>query len=290
MSELEQPSGDSDYIDVDEEAAKLATEGESESELGDELVEEQSDEGEEEDIEEELDGVKVRGKKEALDRLKAERLMQADYTRKTQETAELRKLAESERQAVEIEKQVHFQNMNEVATIKAIEMRLAQFAGIDWNQLSDADPVQAMKLDREARQLQATKAQLEGSISQRHAQFTAHQQQKAAMELAEGQRVLQREIPGWGDELRTDLVKYALQNGYTQRELDAMKSPAMVRSLFREYQVAQAKKQATTRPKVTQAKPVTQVQTTNKTKAVTDPDKLSPEAWLKWRQSQVKKR
>ena len=290
MSEQEQPSGDSDYTDVDEEAAKLATEGESDSELGDELVEEQSDEGEEEDIEEELDGVKVRGKKEALERLKAERLMQADYTRKTQETAELRKQAEAERQAVEIEKQVHFQNMNEVATIKAIEMRLAQFAGIDWNQLSDADPVQAMKLDREARQLQATKAQLEGSISQRHAQFTAHQQRQAAMELAEGQRVLQREIPGWGEELRTDLVKYALQNGYTQRELDAMKSPAMVRSLFKEYQSAQAKKQATTRPKVTQAKPVTQVQTTNKTKAVTDPDKLSPEAWLKWRQSQVKKR
>ena len=209
MSEQEQPSGDSDYIDVDEEAAKLATEGESDSELGDELVEEQSDEGEEEDIEEELDGVKVRGKKEALERLKAERLMQADYTRKTQETAELRKQAEAERQAVEIEKQVHFQNMNEVATIKAIEMRLAQFAGIDWNQLSDADPVQAMKLDREARQLQATKAQLEGSISQRHAQFTAHQQRQAAMELAEGQRVLQREIPGWGEELRTDLVKYA---------------------------------------------------------------------------------
>jgi len=287
MSELEQPSGDSDYIDVDAAEAEKAIEGDSESELGDELVDEQSEEGEEEELEEELDGVKVRGKKEALERLKAERLMQADYTRKTQEAAELRKQAEAERQAVEIEKQVHFQNMNEVATMKAIEMRYQQIAALD---LTDSDPVQQMKLDRELRTLQAQHAQLQNSISQRHAQFTAMQQQEAARQLAEGQRVLQREIPGWGEELRDNLVKYALQNGYTQRELDAMKSPAMVKSLFREYQFDQAKKQATTRPKVTQTKPVTQVQTTNKTKAVTDPDKLSPEAWLKWRNSQVKKR
>ena len=72
MSEQEQPSGDSDFIDVDE-----AVEGESEAELGTELIEEQSEESTEEDIEEELDGVKVRGKKEALERLKSERLMQA---------------------------------------------------------------------------------------------------------------------------------------------------------------------------------------------------------------------
>lgn len=287
MIELEQPSGDSDYIDVDAAEAEKAIEGDSESELGDELVDEQSEEGEDEELEEELDGVKVRGKKEALERLKAERLMQADYTRKTQEAAELRKQAEAERQAVEIEKQVHFQNMNEVATMKAIEMRYQQIAALD---LTDSDPVQQMKLDRELRTLQAQHAQLQNSISQRHAQFTAMQQQEAARQLAEGQRVLQREIPGWGEELRDNLVKYALQNGYTQRELDAMKSPAMVKSLFREYQFDQAKKQATTRPKVTQTKPVTQVQTTNKTKAVTDPDKLSPEAWLKWRNSQVKKR
>lgn len=284
MSEMEQPQGDSEIIESDEVEA---VEGDSESELGTELVDEQSEESEEEELEEELDGVKVRGKKEALERLKAERLMQADYTRKTQATAELQKTVEAERQAVEIEKHVHFQNMNEVASMKAIEMRYQQIAGLD---LTDSDPVQQMKLDRELRTLQAQHAQLQNSIAQRQANFTAMQQQEAARQLAEGQRVLQRDIPGWGDELRTELVKYALQNGYTQRELDVMKSPAMVRSLFREYQVSQAKKQATTRPKVVQAKPVTQVQTTNKTKAVTDPDKLTPEAWLKWRNSQVKKR
>jgi hypothetical protein len=288
MSDMEQPSGDSEVIEVDDDLEGV----EADSESGDdvELDDEQSTDSEDEELEEDIDGLKVRGKKDALEKLKAERLMQADYTRKTQEVAELRKAAETERQSVELEKQVHFQNMNEVAQIKAIEMRLSQFAQLNWDQLTDSDPVQAMRLDREARQLQAAKAQLEGSVSQRHAQFVQLQQQEAARHLEEARRVLQRDIPGWGEELRTELVKYALANGYTQRELDAMKSPAMVRSLFREYQTDKAKKQATTRPKVTQEKPVTRVQSANKTKAVTDPDKLSPEQWLKWRNSQVKKR
>ena len=288
MSDLEQPSGDSEVIEVDDDLEGVEADSESGDEV--ELDGEQSTDSEDDELEEDIDGLKVRGKKDALEKLKAERLMQADYTRKTQEVAELRKAAEAERQAVELEKQVHFQNMNEVAQIKAIEMRLAQFAQLNWDQLTDSDPVQAMRLDREARQLQAAKAQLEGSVSQRHAQFVQLQQQEAARQVEEGRRVLQRDIPGWGEELRTELVKYALANGYTQRELDAMKSPAMVRSLFREYQTDKAKKQATTRPKVTQEKPVTRVQSANKTKAVTDPDKLSPDQWLKWRNSQVKKR
>jgi hypothetical protein len=286
MSDMEQPSGDSELVEELDTGIEAGSATDDDSELDTE----QSQESDDDELEEELDGVKVRGKKEALEKLKAERLMQADYTRKTQETAELRKQAETERQALEVEKQVHFQNMNEVASMKAIEMRHQQLSSIDLGQLTDSDPVQAMKIDRELRQLQAQYAQLQNSVTQRHAQFTQLQQQEAARQLEEGRRVLERDIPGWGEQLRVDLVKYALANGYTQRELDAMRSPAMVRSLFREYQTDQAKKQATTKPKVTQAAPVTRVQVANKTKAVTDPDKLSPEQWLKWRQSQIKSR
>jgi len=78
--ELEQPSGDSEAQELDAGAASDELTGlEADSE---ELESEQS-EDEEDELEEDLDGVKVRGKKEALERLKAERLMQADYTRKT---------------------------------------------------------------------------------------------------------------------------------------------------------------------------------------------------------------
>lgn len=287
MSDMEQPLGDSQVQDDELDASTTSDELAGDEANPEELDSEQS-EGEDEELEEDLDGVKVRGKKELLEKLKAERLMQADYTRKTQEVAEERKAIAAAKEAVELEKRVHFENMQEVATIRAIEMQLQNFAQINWQQLADSDPVQAMKLDRQMRDLQSQREQLSASVAQRHQQFTQKQQQEAARQMEEARRVLQRDIPGWGEELAGKLRSYALANGYTQQEIDSIRSPAMVRSLYREYQMAEAKKQATKRTPAPAA-PVTRVSNASKNKAVVDPDKLSPEQWLKWRNAQVKR-
>lgn len=287
-TEQEQPSGDSQVQDEGQDVGTTSDELDESLLQPEELDSEQSED--EDDLEEDLDGLKVRGKKEAIEKLKAERLMQADYTRKTQEVAEARKQAEAERQVFETERQVHMQNLQEVATMRAIEMQLQNFAQVNWQQLADQDPVQAMKLDHQMRALQSQREQLRASVAQRYEQFTQMQQQEAARQLAEGQKVLQRDIPGWGPELASKLSAFALANGYTEREVSAIRSPAMVRSLYREYQMAEAKKQATKRPVQVQAAPVTRVNTASKSKAAIDPDKLSPEQWLKWRNAQVSKR
>lgn len=286
-TEQEQPSGDSQVQDEGQGVGTTSDELDESLLLSEELDGEQSEE--DDDLEEDLDGLKVRGKKDAIEKLKAERLMQADYTRKTQEVAEFRKQAEAERQVFETERQVHMQNLQEVATMRAIEMQLQNFAQVNWQQLADQDPVQAMKLDHQMRALQSQREQLRASVSQRYEQFTQAQQQEAARQLAEGQKVLQRDIPGWGPELASKLTAFALSNGYTEREVAAIRSPAMVRSLYREYQVAEAKKQATKRTPQVQTAPVTRVNSANKSRAAIDPDKLSPEQWLKWRTAQVKR-
>lgn len=286
-TEQEQPSGDSQVQGDGQDGGTTSDELDESLLLAEELDGEQSEE--DDDLEEDLGGLKVRGKKEAIETLKAERLMQADYTRKTQEVAEFRKQAEAERQSFEVERQVHMQNLQEVATMRAIEMQLQNFSQVNWQQLADQDPVQAMKLDHQMRALQSQREQLRASVSQRHEQFTQAQQHEAARQLAEGQKVLQRDIPGWGPELAGKLSAYALANGYTEREVQAIRSPAMVRSLFREYQVAEAKKQATKRTPQVQAAPVTRVNSASKSRAVTDPDKLTTEQWMKWRNAQVKR-
>lgn len=287
-TEMEQPSGDSQVQDEGKDVGTTSDELDADTLQALELDGEQSGD-EDDDLEEDLDGLKVRGKKDQIERLKAERLMQADYTRKTQEVAEERKRSEYERQVFETEKQVHMQNLQEVATMRAIEMQLQSFGQVNWQQLADQDPVQAMKLDHQMRALQSQREQLRASVAQRHEQFTQAQQQEAARQLAEGQKVLQRDIPGWGPQLASKLSAFALANGYTEREVAAIRSPAMVRSLYREYQVAEAKKQATRRTPQVQEAPVTRVNSASKSRAVTDPDKLSAEQWLKWRNAQVKR-
>lgn len=285
--EQEQPSGDSQVQDEGQDVGTTSDELDESLLQPEELDGEQSED--EDDLEEDLDGLKVRGKKDAIEKLKAERLMQADYTRKTQEVAEARKQAEAERQVFETERQVHMQNLQEVATMRAIEMQLQNFGQVNWAALYDQDPAQAAKLDHQMRALQSQREQLRASVAQRYEQFTQMQQQEAARQLAEGQKVLQRDIPGWGPELASKLSAFALANGYTEREVAAIRSPAMVRSLYREYQMAEAKKQATKRTPPVQAAPITRVNSASKSRAAIDPDKLSPEQWLKWRNSQVKR-
>lgn len=289
MSDQEQPSGDS-QVQEDQDVGTTSNEPEvlvtDSGEL--ELAEQPNDEDDE--LEEDLDGVKVRGKKEAIERLKAERLMQADYTRKTQEAAEIRKAAEAERESVQKARQFEQENLDIVADLRAAQREMQHLQQVNLQQLSDQDPVQAQKLLVRIQQLQAYQAQTQGVLTQRHQAFLHAQQQEAARQLEEGRRVLQRDIPGWGPEMAAKLSQFALANGYTEAEVAAIRSPAMVRSLYREYQVAEAKKQATKRPVQVQAAPVTRVNTASKSKAAIDPDKLSPEQWLKWRNAQVSKR
>jgi hypothetical protein len=287
MEDLEQPVVDSDAQEGED--AGVAS-GEQDFELdSDELDNEQSDDQDDE-LEEDLDGVKVRGKKEAIERLKAERLMQADYTRKTQEAAELRKAAEAQQQSLQAQRQFESQNLDILADMRAIDRELANLGQVNLSQLSDQDPGQAQKVMVRLQQLQTLRGQAESAISQRYQQFSQWQQQQAARQLEEGHRVLQREIPGWGPEIANKLRSYALANGFTEQEVENERRPAIIRALWRDYQMSEAKKSATKRSPQVQQAPVTRVSAASKAKAVVDPDKLSPDQWLKWRNSQVKKR
>lgn len=285
---LEQPSGDSEVQEQPEDGSTPSDEQIQEGAESEGLDEEQPEE--EEELEEDLDGLKVRGKKEQLEKLKSERLMQADYTRKTQEVAAERQAIAAEKAAVELEKRVHFENMQEVATYKALEIQLQQYAQVNWDQLYDENPGYAAKLSHQMRNLQAQQAQLRASVTHRQEQFTQLQQQEAARQLAEAGRVLQRDIPGWSEDLVNKLKAYALKTGYTQQEIDAIRSPAVVKSIYKEFTMAEAKKSAMKRTPEVQEKPVTRVVSSSKGAAVKDPDKMSTEEWMKWRSAQVKRR
>lgn len=284
---MEQPSGDSEVQDLGEGT----TSGESQIDESDaEGLDNEHPEDDEEDLEEELDGIKVRGKKEAIERLKGERLMQADYTRKTQEVAEQRKAFDAEREQHAQARQFEQQNLDIIADIRAADRQLAQFQQVNLAQLSDSDPVQAQKLMVQMQQLQTFRGQAANALAQRQAQFHQMQQQNAARQMEEGRRVLQREIPGWGADLAAKLVEYGKSRGYSEAQLGNVTSPNFVIDLYRSYQFDIAKKTASQRQKPVQDKPVTRVQASSKSRGVTDPDKLSGDEWLKWRNSQIRSR
>lgn len=223
-------------------------------------------------------------------KLKDAFLRQQDYTQKTQTVAEERKAVEAERESIKQQAQANQQYLAEVAEAVALNKQVEQLQKINWQELIETDPVQAMKLDRQMREAAAMRDQLAQSITQRQQQQALQTQQEAAKRMQEAEATLSREIPNWSSpETKQKLWKAGEALGIPKETLATVQELWIVRALNKAAQYDQLIAKQTTKPKPeAQEKPVTRIAAT-KAVATKDPDKMSTEDWLKWRNSQIKR-
>lgn len=297
---MEQPE-----VILDSDAAATAPEPEAqepEIEIEDALLDEEQAPDEDE-LEDELDGVKVRGKKEAIEKLRNERLMQSDYTRKMQAN---KAAVEAERQAVAQQRQqveqaskLYQAHLNVVADLVATDKQIAAFKQVDWNALIDADPVQAQKLDRQYKTLLENKQQGMQQLSALQQQHALDEQRRAAeMSDAEAKRieqaaeVLRREVPNWSAKRDQELREYAVKQGLPGDHLRSLVSavPQIGKVLHKAelYDRLIAKQTASKAPEVQEA-PVTRI-TSTRTAANKDPSKMTDSEFAAWRRRQIAQR
>ena len=250
----------------------------------DEPTDSQSVESDDEEIEHE--GAKYKVPKP----LKEAFLRQADYTTKTQTLAEERRGLEAERQQLAAQQQFQQQHIKDVAKVMSIDERLEQFRQIDWNAAMDADPVGAMKLDRQMRELQQQRTQVVQSIEQTQARTSYESQQATARRNAEAAQELAREIKGFG----TPEVTKALKDtgkafGYKPEELDSVTDPRAVRLLHEAYMYRKlvAEKKAPEAGKT--ITPITRVSGAAAT-VQKDPSRMSDSEFAQWRKRQIAQR
>lgn len=139
-----------------------------------------------------------------------------DYTQKTQQLAEQRKQVEDQAQAIKAQEQnliqqAQFQQafLKELATVKALDDQIAAYAKIDWQQLSDTDPVQAQKLFFTYSTLQNQKQAAIGELNTKHKQAEQANQQRIADMQAKGAQELPKLIPGFNDAVDKSLQQFA---------------------------------------------------------------------------------
>lgn len=285
---MEQPAPQDSAVEQSTPAAEIAA-PEVEAELDPGLLDEQQPEDDE--AEDELDGVKVRGKKDLIEKLRQERLMQADYTRKTQEVAEQRKAVEAQRAQVAQMSQLQQNLVDEIAEAKQIEKALEQFGQVNWAALEAQDPARAASLLRQRLDLQSRQQSVHNSIVQKHQGALAMQQQEAVRQVEQANEYLKREIKGWSDQRSIELEQYGLKSGFPKEALSTFtrQVPAFGVALHKAelYDRLVAKSLQKPPPEV-QDKPVTRI-TATKAAANKDPDKMSTDQWLKWRESQIKR-
>lgn len=283
--ELEQPGAGPDSDAAGNTAAEDNNQVAGDHELDDDQSDADSQEQtDEEDDEIEVDGKKFAMPKSAAEKLKAERMMHADYTQKTQSVAEERKAVAAEREQVQRHQQEAQQYITEVADIRAIEKQIKAIDDMNLAQYVDTDPGSVMKLQEQRRALEAERATLANSITQKQQQNALTEQQNFAKQVQEAEAYLAREIPGITPERLATIEQYAAKRGFDKQRFTkgVVSSPEMAvvfdkARMFDELQ----QKQAASKPKApVQEKPVTRITATRAT-VKRDPEKMSTDEWAK---------
>ncbi|HEY1605062.1 MAG TPA: hypothetical protein VGF77_05645 [Allosphingosinicella sp.] len=235
----------------------------------------------------EQDGQKFRVPKALKDSF----LRQADYTRKTQEVADMRRAVEAERQVLH---QASDAEIGTLAQVRALDQQLGYYNRIDWDRWEQQDPFEAQKGWRQFQQLQQARQQTAGHFSQlvQHRNFVA--QQDTARRIEEGRAVLARDIKGWGPELASGLLETgARQYGLHRAEIEeAFTDPRLVKVLHdaHQYRLIHGKQQQAQRHLAAQqAEPAARPAASRAPGQGLD-DRLSAEEWARRRDEQVRKR
>ena len=192
--------------------------------LDDETDTEQSEEDGESEEEEQpqVFTVKVDGKEVevTLDELQKGYSRTQDYTRKTQQIAEVRKQAEAELQSVRAEREQYAQLLG------ALEAQVQQAAqpNIDWDRLYQDDPIEYVR-QREVMRENKERAAAIQSEQQRLAQLSHQEQMQHQQQLLQQeQEALMAAIPEWKDAKKAAaekamLVQFGQKAGFSPDEL-----------------------------------------------------------------------
>lgn len=221
--------------------------------------------------------------------LKSALMMNADYTRKTQEVAELRRAAEAERTRYS---QANAEHVQALAAVHSIDQQLQQYQQVDWQRLSDEDPIQAQKLWMQYTQLKDSRQQIAGHVQQMEQQRAFETQQATAKRIEEGQAILKRDIPNWGPETARQINDFAAKEfGFQPQELAQVTDPRVVKILHAAMvgaQLVKKQQEGTSSSQQPAAKPVTKVGGNN-APARRDMNAMPIGDWMKARNEQLRK-
>lgn len=209
---------------------------------------EDGDEDDETEEESELVDIERGGKTYKVPaELKDEFLMQADYTRKTQEVAELRRQLEP---LVQHAEQLSDAELKAQDDLYGVNYRLRQLESTDWSQ---ADQMTAMQAQIEYQGLQQQAAQLQGFAEQARFERLSIAEQETARRMDEGRRELAKQIPDFAAKA-PKLAEHAIKEyGFTVDDLSTVDDPRFFIALNRLFDLEQQVKSRKVEQKVKQA-------------------------------------
>lgn len=236
MANLERGSEDEAIALFNQQAkSKATTEPEEpENELADADPEE-PEEGDPEDQDEPQDNLveaEYEGKTYKVPpELQKALLRQADYSRKMNEVG-----AKEKDFAQRIERADHLiegatKYAETLAKVQALDAQLDQFKDVDFEKLEVEDPSRASILAVKLLRLQQAREKAVGDAQSVNQQIAKERAETLNAKRADMVKALEKNLPGWGDELGTKISKYAIDSGFTVEDLQQLTDPRVVVAL-----------------------------------------------------------
>ena len=222
--------------------------------------------------------------------------VQGDYTRKTQEAAELRKAAEAKAELAEKLVTLKGDALKEYARGQVLADEIQRLERMDLGQVWQSNPDQARQLSDSLSAKRAEFARVVDAVSRHEAAMTAEQERFLATQLEAGRAEMQRAVKGFDDKAEAALVEYAVKN-YGIPEQEARKWPlnpktAQMAWKAMQFDKLQAQTRAASAPKAQNppAAPVKAVAKQGTAQAAPDPSRMSDEEYYRWEMQQAAKR
>jgi hypothetical protein len=216
-------------------------------------------------------------------KLKAEIDKGSDYTRKTQELAETRRVFEAQQRAIYEQQQFMQSSSKELEQYRQIEAQLEQYRGVDLSQI-DGETLSRMSMA--AANLREERAKLKETIEGKQAQFKGNMLKNWDEMTNRAKDVIVKMIPNWPT-VAPQVAQYALNEGFQYEHITGhdrqtgervgpgVVDPVFARTLHKAMQWDQLQaSKATATGKVAKAPPIvktgapTNIQSANAQKAL----------------------
>jgi len=237
-----------------------------------------------------LEEVEHDGKKYAVPKaLKPALMMNADYTRKTQELADQRRALEADaastRQAIEFQRQLAQQHRELVAVDVQIEP-YQRFTPEQWQQWTAQDAGAAQQAWMTYQALKDKRQGLAQQVMQAEQSRAFEAQKSASRRFEQAEADVRAEIKDWSKDRQEALWQTAVALGAKPEERGVVTSAWMVKALHRAALYDQMVQKASAPAPATPAAPTRTVG--NAAKATPDPRTMSDDEWMRWREKDLR--
>ncbi|HEX9227381.1 MAG TPA: hypothetical protein VF885_12125 [Arthrobacter sp.] len=210
----------------------------------------------------------------SLKELQSGYMRQADYQRKTQEVAKQREEAQKAVKAEVDKAAAQYYEGLEKTKVALVQLAAPELKDVNWSKLASEDPAEFVRLSAKANDLKGVLQAIDGQIQQQRSKAEEEHKANLAKAVQESVETLQRDMPGWNNELYASILKSGEDYGFSRDELASVYDARVIKMLhdaakYRQLQQAKPEiaKKVVTVPKV--VKPGSP-QATNPQAAATD--------------------